>query len=170
MYCVDLGESFQMKLLLQNLREKDPSSLQPRTSPLRFGVPACPEAHPLGQTNSDADKLRRVVVVVVDIVPQQFARGVRVDLRDEAKLLQDERVEVLDTWGICTRRAGKLYKDRSRLYRDQILINFASKYKILVGKLSPRSTLLHRFAIHNRKLGEKEPDQNNSEKVKMRGH
>ena len=31
--------------------------------------------------------------------------------------------EVLDahTWGICTRRAGKLYKARSRLYRSQIL-------------------------------------------------
>ena len=25
------------------------------------------------------------------------------------------------TWGICTRRAGKLYKARSRLYRSQIL-------------------------------------------------
>ena len=26
-----------------------------------------------------------------------------------------------NTWGICTRRAGKLYKARSRLYRSQIL-------------------------------------------------
>ena len=26
-----------------------------------------------------------------------------------------------DTWGICTRRAGKLYKTRSLLYRSQIL-------------------------------------------------
>ena len=26
-----------------------------------------------------------------------------------------------DTWGICTRRAGKLYRARSRLYRSQIL-------------------------------------------------
>ena len=26
-----------------------------------------------------------------------------------------------ETWGICTRRAGKLYKARSRLYRSQIL-------------------------------------------------
>ena len=25
------------------------------------------------------------------------------------------------TWAICTRRAGKLHKDRSRLYRSQIL-------------------------------------------------
>ena len=25
------------------------------------------------------------------------------------------------TWGICTRRAGKLYRARSRLYRSQIL-------------------------------------------------
>ena len=25
------------------------------------------------------------------------------------------------TWGICTRRAGKLYEARSRLYRSQIL-------------------------------------------------
>ena len=31
------------------------------------------------------------------------------------------RVRMQPTWGICTRRAGKLYKARSRLYRSQIL-------------------------------------------------
>ena len=44
--------------------------------------------------------------------------------------------------------------------------------KKIVGKLSPRSTQctpLHRFGIHNRKLGKKEPGQNNPEKGKMRG-
>ena len=32
-----------------------------------------------------------------------------------------DRLVVHDTWGICTRRAGKLYKARSRLYRSQFL-------------------------------------------------
>ena len=47
---------------------------------------------------------------------------------------------------------------------------------ILVGKLSPRSTQctpLHRFGIHNRKMGKKGPGQNNpekGEKEKTRGH
>ena len=31
------------------------------------------------------------------------------------------QVSWVQTWGICTRRAGKLYKARSRLYRSQIL-------------------------------------------------
>ena len=31
------------------------------------------------------------------------------------------RLTSLRTWGICTRRAGKLCKARSRLYRNQIL-------------------------------------------------
>ena len=32
--------------------------------------------------------------------------------------LRDRKVQ--NTWGICARRAGKLYKARSRLYRSQI--------------------------------------------------
>ena len=31
------------------------------------------------------------------------------------------RVGRLQTWGMCTRRAGKLYKARSRLYRRRVL-------------------------------------------------
>ena len=64
------------------------------------------------------------------------------------------------TWGICTRRAGKLYRVRSRLYRSQILqVNTSTRWKYnlfekkiekkeFVGKLSPRSTQctpLHRY-------------------------
>ena len=46
MFCVDLGESFQMRLTLQNS-----ASIQPRSSPFEFGLPACP-GPPLGQRNS----------------------------------------------------------------------------------------------------------------------
>ena len=34
---------------------------------------------------------------------------------------KDALRDFCDTWGICTRRAGKLYRARSRLYRSQIL-------------------------------------------------
>ena len=37
--------------------------------------------------------------------------------RDGSELLEISP----ETWGICTRRAGNLYKARSRLYRSQIL-------------------------------------------------
>ena len=40
---------------------------------------------------------------------------------------------VSETWGICTRRAGKLYKARSRLYRRRFLrpnIQFAAFFEI----------------------------------------
>ena len=47
--------------------------------------------------------------------------------------LQDRRLR--RTWGICTRRAGKVYKARYQLYRSQIL-----QEKICVGNLSSRST------------------------------
>ena len=38
-------------------------------------------------------------------------------------LCYESRIELRleGTWGICTRRAGKLYRARSRLYRSQIL-------------------------------------------------
>ena len=44
-------------------------------------------------------------------------------------------------WGICTRRAGKLCRARSRLYRSRLC------NQIFVGKLSPRATLFTRFYI-----------------------
>ena len=40
-------------------------------------------------------------------------------LRDKRR--RKEGTTTGSTWGICTRRAGKLYKARSRLYRSQIL-------------------------------------------------
>ena len=45
-------------------------------------------------------------------------------------LLKKERT-CGSTWGICTRRTGKLYKARSRLYRSQCL--FATKYSLEKG-------------------------------------
>ena len=48
--------------------------------------------------------------------------------------VRQDLLRALLTWGICTRRAGKLYKALSRLYRSQFCKS------ILVGKLSPRST------------------------------
>ena len=86
---------------------------------------------------------------------------------------------------ICTRRAGKLYKARSRLYRCQIL-QVNTRWKALAeiyaihsfapfletifekpGQKEPGQNTplkrLHRFGTHNRKLREKEPGQNNLE-------
>ena len=79
------------------------------------------------------------------------------------KVFQEDRMikraHRLTSLKVCTRRAGKLYKARSRLYRSQILqVNTRWNWglfekrlreKVLVGKLSPRSTQctpLHRFA------------------------
>ena len=52
------------------------------------------------------------------------------------------------TWGICTRRASKLCRARSRLHRIEVL------RVICVWKLSPRSTRFTRFctAQHSRIL------------------
>ena len=64
-------------------------------------------------------------------------------------------------------RTYELVRARSRLYRSQIL------QVICVGKLWPTSTKctpLHRFWNPQSKTGEKEPRQNNPEKVKLRGH
>ena len=56
-------------------------------------------------------------------------------------------VEVYRTWGICTnnntRRAGKLYKPRSPLYRSQKILDVCQilqENMRCFGKLSPRST------------------------------
>ena len=38
-----------------------------------------------------------------------------------SSILQRVTKRMTRTWGICTRRAGKLYKARSRLYRSQLL-------------------------------------------------
>ena len=46
----------------------------------------------------------------------------------------------LRTWGICTRRAGKLYRARSRLSRSLLQFNTGTKILVLIWKLSPRST------------------------------
>jgi len=47
------------------------------------------------------------------------------------------------TWGICTRRAGKLYKARSRLYRSQILqVNTRWKALAEIYTMQPLCTVL----------------------------
>ena len=59
--------------------------------------------------------------------------------------LQDRRLR--RTWGICTRRAGKVYKARYQLYRSQILqVNsklvtrcYAKQYEIVLRCMSPCS-------------------------------
>ena len=48
---------------------------------------------------------------------------------------------------------------------------FASKYALERSRRDLQNALLCTvFGIHNRKLGEKEPGQNNPDKVKTRGH
>ena len=47
------------------------------------------------------------------------------------------------TWWICTQRAGKLYKARSRLYRSQILqVNPTSKYSCESSRRDLHNALL----------------------------
>ena len=49
----------------------------------------------------------------------------------------------IETWGICTRRAGKLYRARSRLYRSQILqVNPTSKYSFESSRRDLHNTRL----------------------------
>ena len=49
----------------------------------------------------------------------------------------------VSTWGICTRRAGQLYRARSRLYRSQILqVNPTSKYSFESSRRDLHNTRL----------------------------
>ena len=68
------------------------------------------------------------------------------------------------TWRICTRRAGKLYKARSRLYRSQFL-QLNSKYLLESSRRDLHNALLCTvFGIQIRKAGKKEPGQNSPRK------
>ena len=62
------------------------------------------------------------------------------------------------TWGICTRRAGKLYKARSRLYRSQIYYSLESSRRDLHNALlctvlesNPKNhrSLISKFSLKN---------------------
>ena len=64
-----------------------------------------------------------------------------------------------ETWGICTRRAGKLNKARYRLYRSQMLqVNMRWKALAEIYTLHSFAQLLESI-FHNRKLGKIEPGQ-----------
>ena len=55
-------------------------------------------------------------------------------------------LQPMNTWGICTRRAGKVYKARSRLYRSQILqVNLRGKALDEIYKIC---MLLHRSDLN----------------------
>ena len=62
-------------------------------------------------------------------------------------LLRDDDGEVGLTWGICTRRAGKLYKARSRLYRCKQASKYVQSFLLFSRKEKrpryPRATEVH---------------------------
>ena len=82
-HCVDLGESFQTHIFLQNL-----ASIQPRTSPVKFARPySRSPLTPSGQVHEEGGRL-----VLIPSRDRGVAAG-----------------------------CGKLYRARSRLYRNEIL-------------------------------------------------
>ena len=60
---------------------------------------------------------RRVTAAGGDVLDPATVRSAAVALRLDQRVVQVALQG--HTWGICTRRAGRLYKDRSRLYRSQ---------------------------------------------------
>ena len=63
---------------------------------------------------------------------------------------------LLQTWGICTRRAGKLYKARSRLYRSQILqVNTRWKTLAEIYTMHSFAPLWNRIPKNQEKPGKK---------------
>ena len=68
MHCVDLGESFQTHMFLQNL-----ASIQPRTSPLkftRFRLPGLPVSRGPSLDESVQDRMKKEVLRSVDLLAE----------------------------------------------------------------------------------------------------
>ena len=51
------------------------------------------------------------------MITQSFCHEFKLGMQKRSQLEEKQK----GTWAICTRRVGKLYKARSRLYRSQIL-------------------------------------------------
>ena len=75
----------------------------------------------LGESFPTSIYLQNLASIQPRTSPVKFARSPRTDPPGmvEARLMGTAATR--RTWGICTRRAGKLYRARSRLYRRRFL-------------------------------------------------
>ena len=119
---VDLVKSFPTNILLQNL-----ASIQKRTSPIKFAHLA--EKSGKGSISNLSSKER------TSSVGEMVCENHRQRWQWTAQ-----------TWAICTRRAGKLYKARSRLYRSQSL-QVNTRWKAL-DEIYKIYVLLHRSGLN----------------------
>ena len=102
---VDLEKSEKMRLL--SLSE---ASIQKRTSTLKFARSPCTDPSGLSITNSA--RVHRVT-------PFAFLRKVRIPISIALCMYNITYTgqKITWTWGICTRRAGKLHRTHSPMYR-----------------------------------------------------